>query len=99
MFSQRIPLPRTLQDYDDAAFTEYDEVFSSFTYLIDAVRILGRVLASNEGDSTELQSIELTDTSLMNWSLHLPDSKRADLVGHNGNYDEILFQAHLIINA
>lgn len=38
------------------------------------------------------------DTELLNWKLHLPVSKR-ELTKENGQVDDVLFQAHMVVNA
>jgi len=42
--------------------------------------------------------IERIDAYLVNWRLHLPDSKK-DLISSDGQLDEMLFQAHMITEA
>ncbi|KAH9863822.1 hypothetical protein J1614_009754 [Plenodomus biglobosus] len=95
-FSGQIPYPHTLQDYDDSAFLPTFPIFSSFTYLIDAVRILGKVFECARLDSTfEYHAVDVVDGYLCNWRLHLPPSK-LDIVNNNGHVDEVLFQAHMV---
>ncbi|PSN71678.1 hypothetical protein BS50DRAFT_629819 [Corynespora cassiicola Philippines] len=94
--SGQIPYPRTLQDYDDAAFLPSETIFSSFTYLIDAIRILGKVFEVAKLDSTfEYHAVDVVDSYLVNWRLHLPPSK-LDIVNNDGVIDEVLFQAHMV---
>ncbi|KAF4635705.1 hypothetical protein G7Y89_g2390 [Cudoniella acicularis] len=64
-----IPEPRTLGDYDNREFAEDGIAFSSFTYLIDAVRITSKKLELkldqlDPGNS----SIKFADAKLVNWS-------------------------------
>ncbi|KAJ5055783.1 hypothetical protein J3E74DRAFT_411336 [Bipolaris maydis] len=95
-FSGRIPFPSTLQDYDDSAFLPSLVTFSSFTYLIDAIRILGKVFECARLDSTfEYHAVDVVDQFLCNWRLHLPQSK-IDIVNNDGHIDEVLFQAHMV---
>ncbi|KAH7391007.1 hypothetical protein DE146DRAFT_151575 [Phaeosphaeria sp. MPI-PUGE-AT-0046c] len=95
-FSGHIPYPSTLQDYDDSAFLPSLTVFSSFVYLIDAVRILGKVFECARLDSTfEYHAVDVVDQYLCNWRLHLPPSK-LDIVNNDGHIDEVLFQAHMV---
>jgi hypothetical protein len=95
---QQIPFSRSIQEYDDSSFAAEETVFSSFTYLVDAVRIMGEVLEVSRADSLEYQSVNSADAYLVNWTLHLPPSKR-DIVANDGEIDEVLFQAHMIICA
>ena len=93
---QHIPYPSTLQDYDDSAFLPSLATFSSFTYLIDAIRILGKVFECARLDSTfEYHAVDVVDQYLCNWRLHLPTSKM-DIVNNDGHVDEVLFQAHMV---
>ncbi|KAF9692071.1 hypothetical protein EKO04_009987 [Ascochyta lentis] len=94
--SGHIPYPATLQDYDDSAFMSTLTIYSSFTYLIDAIRILGKVFECARLDSTfEYHAVDVVDQYLCNWRLHLPASK-LDIVNNDGIIDEVLFQAHMV---
>lgn len=96
--SQEIPESHSLKEFDERHFAKEMVVFSSFAYRIDAVRILGQVLAVGQGDNPEDPIADAADTSLVNWGLHLPDCKK-ELVGPDRRVDEMLFQAHMVINA
>jgi hypothetical protein len=94
--SGQIPYPHTIQDYDDSAFSPSEIVFSSFAYLIDAVRTLGKVFEVSRLDSTfEYHAVEVVDSYQTNWRLHLPQQKQ-ELVSNDGTVDELLFQAHMV---
>ncbi|KAF2808367.1 uncharacterized protein BDZ99DRAFT_419412 [Mytilinidion resinicola] len=97
-YSGHIPFTRSLQDYDDSAFAIEESEFSSFTYLVDAVRIMGKVLEVSRADNMEYHMVDITDADLVNWSLHLPKTKR-DMLHNDREVDEILFQAQMIICA
>lgn len=66
---------------------------------MEAVRILGTVLQLDRSiyarDSNETAAVE---ASLNGWLLCLPLAKR-DVPDREGKVDEMLFQAHMIINA
>jgi len=95
---KRIPPPKTLIDFDDRFFADEPLMFSSYAYRIEAVRILGQVLiCAGNGNPTD-PSADAADEKLVTWMLHLPASKK-ELVDKNGKVDEMLFQAHMIINA
>ncbi|KAF1973634.1 hypothetical protein BU23DRAFT_553942 [Bimuria novae-zelandiae CBS 107.79] len=95
-YSGQIPYPHTLQEYDDAAFAPEELVFSSFTYLIDAIRILGKVYEVARLDSQfEYHAVDVVDSYLVNWRLHLPANK-LEIVNNDGYIDEVLFQAHMV---
>lgn len=59
---------------------------------------MGKVLEVSRTDNMEYHMVDITDADLVNWSLHLPSSKR-DMLGNNSQVDEILFQAQMIISA
>ena len=94
---KQIPYPHTIQEYDDDTFSGAEPtVFSSFTYLIDAIRILGKVFEVARLDSTfEYHAVDVVDTYLCNWRNNLPASK-LDIVSNDGTIDEVLFQAHMV---
>ncbi|KAF2471076.1 uncharacterized protein BDR25DRAFT_30155 [Lindgomyces ingoldianus] len=95
-FSGQIPYARTIQEYDDSAFAPEEMVFSSFAYLIDAIRILGKVFEVSRLDSTfEYHIVDVVDQYLINWKLHLPVSK-TEIINDHGQIDELLFQAHMV---
>ncbi|TGZ77021.1 hypothetical protein EX30DRAFT_352195 [Ascodesmis nigricans] len=105
--SGKIPEPHSLKEFDERYFAdEPGTVFSSFAYRVEAVRILGQVLAAGggatgiAGEDWEMR-VEAAEASLVNWGLHLPAEKR-ELVrdtAKGGGVDEMLFQAHMVVNA
>ena len=88
-----------MADFHNRAFATDNVVYSSFAYRIEAMRLLGTVLAlgqpSSEDDS---EQVEAVDASLTGWKLRLPSWKR-DVLDADGKVDEVLFQAHMISNA
>ncbi|KAK6521255.1 hypothetical protein TWF506_001479 [Arthrobotrys conoides] len=96
--SSRIPPTRSLVDFDERYFSEDNRPFSSYAYRVEAVRILGQVLACGGSDNPDDPRVDSADTSLVNWMLHLPAGKK-ELVDKDGRVDEMLFQAHMVINA
>lgn len=98
MMVQRIPEPKSLQEFDDRYFALETTVFSSFAYRVDAVRILGQVLAVGQGGDPEDPRADAADASLVNWGLHLPECKK-ELIGEDRRVDEMLFQAHMVVYA
>jgi hypothetical protein len=96
--SGQIPYPQSLQDYDDSGFAAEQLVFSSFTYLIDAIRILGKVFEVARLDgSFQYHAVDVVDTYLSNWRLNLP-ATMTEIVNNHGEVDEVLFQAHMVNN-
>lgn len=96
----RIPEPHSLQEFDDRYFAPENTVFSSFAYRVEAMRILGQVLAVGQinSNSPDDPRADAADASIVNWGLHLPDEKK-ELVNKDRRVDEMLFQAHMVINA
>jgi len=92
-----IPRPRTLSEYEARDFEDEEQVFSSFTYLIDLSRISGSLLTidSLRGKDAE-PAVANADALLVNWKLHLPREKQG-VVDKNEDVDELLFQAHNLL--
>lgn len=62
------------------------------------MRNLGRVLLSRQNGPPDEATVDRVDAYLVNWRLHLPDSKKA-FINTEGQLDEMLFQAHMITAA
>lgn len=92
-----IPRPRTLSEYEGRDFEDEEQVFSSFTYLIDVSRIAGSLLGLDNlrGKNVE-PAVANADAMLVNWKLHLPREKQG-VVDKNEDVDELLFQAHNLL--
>jgi hypothetical protein len=94
--SGQIPYPHTLQEYDDSTWSGEEQTFSSFAYLIDAIRILGKVFEVSRLDAQfEYYAVDVVDSHLVNWRLSLPAAK-LEIVNNHGQIDEVLFQAHMV---
>ncbi|KAH8799690.1 hypothetical protein F5884DRAFT_810890 [Xylogone sp. PMI_703] len=96
--SGNIPHPRTLKEYDYREFVDEEIVFSSFTYHIDATRILSSLLDIHDeprlpGD----RQLMAADAKLFNWFLYLPKCKQ-DIIKEDQSVDEVMFSAHIAIN-
>ena len=95
---QVIPVPKSLEDYDTREFAEEDIVFSSFTYLIDAARIIGAVLPTvDETEAPSDTAVSNADARLVNWCVHLPECKK-EMISRSRGMDEMIFQAYMLIN-
>ncbi|KFY13696.1 hypothetical protein V491_06324 [Pseudogymnoascus sp. VKM F-3775] len=86
----------SIAQFNARLFSNEETVFSSFCYRIDAMRILARVLALTDAHLVHHDDIQAVDNALTAWSHHLPLEK-ADIINTFGTVDEMLFQAHLII--
>lgn len=96
-----IPQAHSIEDFDDESFDGRDFSYSSFTYRIAALRNLGKVLASLVSRQVMMPddgAILRLDAHLVNWRLHLPESKK-ECISSDGQLDEMLFQAHMITEA
>ncbi|KAL3459784.1 hypothetical protein BJX64DRAFT_264425 [Aspergillus heterothallicus] len=98
--SGMIPESKAVQDFDCREFASEEIVFSSFAYLIGAVRCAGLAIASvpkraAREDSTHI--IQAADAALDGWLLLLPKEKK-QVMSKTGEIDELMFQAHLLIH-
>jgi hypothetical protein len=96
---QDIPIPRSIEDFDDQSFSNDDISFSSFAYRIAALRIMGKILRLQQVTFADDPVIDQTDAHLVNWTFHLPDHKKLVVDASTGQIDEMLFQAQMVINA
>lgn len=96
-YLQIIPRPRTLSEYEARDFEDEEPIFSSFTYLIDLVRISGSILGIDNINGKDLEpAVANADAMLVNWKLHLPREKQG-VVDRNEDVDEVLFAAHNLL--
>ncbi|TIC96174.1 hypothetical protein CH35J_008749 [Colletotrichum higginsianum] len=98
--SGQIPTPKTLDDFDCREFSSGDASFSSFAYLISAVRCAASAISAapkitSREDSTHI--IQSADSVIDGWSLLLPKDRK-QVMTKAGHIDELMFQAHLLIN-
>ncbi|KAJ5313497.1 uncharacterized protein N7443_000381 [Penicillium atrosanguineum] len=97
--SGNIPTPKSLEEFDCREFTP-ETTFSSFAYLIGAVRCAASAIASapkiaSKEDS--LQIIQAADSGLDGWRLLLPENRK-QVMTKTGEIDELMFQAHLLVH-
>ncbi|KAJ5256787.1 hypothetical protein N7478_012891 [Penicillium angulare] len=91
------PPPPTIAQFDERVFADEERDFSSYSYRIEAVRILGRVVATQDIVEGQQDHVEAIDARIASWFHHLPESK-SELMRPDGSVDEIMFQATMIIN-
>ena len=90
--------PRSQCDFSERNFAAETYDYSSMAYKIEAVRLMGNVLATGKDDfATSNEQVEALDASLANFILSLPSNKR-HIVERDGKVDEVLFSAHNIID-
>jgi hypothetical protein len=95
---QKIPPPKTMDDYDNREFAEDDTDFSSFAYLIGLYRSLDAIISGIPRNSEE--NVERlcsgVDATIAAWLSLLSKSKRK-LFKDDGTIDELLFKANMAI--
>ncbi|CRG84239.1 hypothetical protein PISL3812_01551 [Talaromyces islandicus] len=92
-----IPEPPTICDFQQRVFADEESAFSSFSYRIDATKILSRILVLNRLRDCHRDHLQAVENALVSWINHIP-AKKVDIVDSYGNVDEMLFQAHLTIS-
>ncbi|BDD62354.1 hypothetical protein MPDQ_001872 [Monascus purpureus] len=91
------PRPLTVAQFDERVFADEELDFSSHSYRIEAVRILGRVVAVQDMEQGQQDQVEAIDARISSWFHHLPESK-SELMRPDGSIDEMMFQATMIVN-
>lgn len=100
IYSQQIPVSKTQEDFDCREFAAEGTSFSSFAYLISAVKCaalaisISPKIAAKEDSAGMIQS---ADSIIDGWSLLLP-KHRKQVMTKTGDIDELMFQAHLLIH-
>jgi hypothetical protein len=98
--SQVIPRPRTIEDFDCREFFEEEVTFSSFAYLIGAVRCAAFAISTSPKNATKQDSehmIQSADSVIDAWTLLLPRAQKP-VMKKDGRIDELMFQAHMLIH-
>jgi hypothetical protein len=90
------PAP-TIAQFDERVFADEERDFSSFTYRIEAARILARVVSIQDMAEGQQDHVEAIDARVTSWFHHLPESK-AELLRGDGSVDEMMFQATMVVN-
>ncbi|KAF7557417.1 hypothetical protein G7Z17_g732 [Cylindrodendrum hubeiense] len=88
--------PMTLTQFDSRIYVEEELPFSSFSYRIEAVRILARALAVAWIHDIHRDQILAIDNALAAWS-HYLDLGKAEATNTSGDVDDMLLQAHMLI--
>ncbi|KAI9373374.1 hypothetical protein BJX61DRAFT_383922 [Aspergillus egyptiacus] len=91
------PPPPTIAQFDERVFADEERDFSSYTYRIEAARILGRVVTISDMVEGQQDQVEAIDARITSFFHHLPESK-AELLRADGTVDEMMFQATMVIN-
>lgn len=89
--------PPNLRDFERRVFSLDSNIsFSSSCVRIDAIRIVGRVLALAPTTDAHPDSIQALDNALTSWEYNLPPSC-TDVVDASGEVDLMLFEARCFI--
>ncbi|KAJ4117537.1 hypothetical protein NW768_010900 [Fusarium equiseti] len=94
-----IPEPHTVEDFECREFADEDIAFSSFAYLIGAVRAAALAISVTPKRATKQDSermIQSADSVMDAWVLLLPKDKK--VMKDDGSIDELMFQAQLLIH-
>lgn len=81
---------------DGYATINKNKILSSFTYRVDAIDLLAQVLAVRDPNRARRDKTQAVDNTLASWAHYLPTSK-ADIVNAYGEIDEMLLQAHMMV--
>lgn len=99
--SGEIPVPRTMEEFDCREFAaEETTSFSSFAYLIGAVRCAVLAMSTRPkapAKEDSLRIMQTADSALDGWLLLLPKDRK-QIMNKSGEIDELMFQAHLLIH-
>ncbi|KAL2842151.1 hypothetical protein BJY01DRAFT_249195 [Aspergillus pseudoustus] len=87
-----LPPPRSLVEFDARVFAHEEISFSTFTYRIEAVRLLARVVAVAWTHDMHVDTLDALDSALAAWPHHI-DTATAS----RQPMSEALFQAHLLV--
>ncbi|KAM7184002.1 hypothetical protein V8F20_012401 [Naviculisporaceae sp. PSN 640] len=98
--SGEIPEPKTWEEFECREFASDDTSFSSFAYLIGAVRCAALAISVAPKvavKETSAQVIAAADSVVDAWLLLLPKGDKP-VISKTGIIDELMFQAHLVIH-
>ncbi|KAM0196063.1 hypothetical protein ACHAPI_006081 [Fusarium lateritium] len=95
-----IPTPRTLDDFNSREFFDEEITFSSFAYLIGAVKCAAFAISTSPKHATRQDSehiIQSADSVIDAWLLLLPKEQKP-VMRSDGEVDELMFQAHMLVH-
>jgi uncharacterized YccA/Bax inhibitor family protein len=96
---QNIPKSKTLDEFECREFDPDNIVYSSFAYLIGAVRCAALAISfvSKFAKKEDSPQVQVLDSALDGWLLSLPKNAK-QVISKAGEVDELIFQAHLVIH-
>lgn len=93
----RVPcLTMSVSQFDARLFSDEESSFSSFSYRIEAIRILARVMAVSGTNEVHADGIQAIDNAIASFKHHLPND-RAGIIDPSGDGDQLMFQAFVFI--
>ncbi|SMR56988.1 unnamed protein product [Zymoseptoria tritici ST99CH_1A5] len=92
-----LPPPATLAQFDSRLWNFEEIHFSSYSFRIDAVRILARVIAVSKANDTHADAIQSLDIEIASWKHSLPLNK-AETIARSCDGDPLMFQAFAFID-
>ena len=99
IYQRGLPSPwlSTVAEFDERVFSDEEQVFSSYSYRVEAMRILQQVVAIQHMVQGQKDQVEAVVARIASYFHHLPESK-AELIGPDGTVDEMMFQVLLTRN-
>ncbi|KAH7251383.1 hypothetical protein BKA59DRAFT_472028 [Fusarium tricinctum] len=94
-----IPTPCTIEDFNSREFFDEEVTFSSFTYLIGAVKCAAFAISTSPKNATRQDSehiIQAADSAIDAWLLLLPKEQKP-VMRSDGTTDELMFQAYMLV--
>jgi Fungal Zn(2)-Cys(6) binuclear cluster domain/Fungal specific transcription factor domain len=88
---------KTLQDMQHRFLVEGSFLWSSFSYKVEAARILKNIIDLSSDPLTSQSQVDAAEISIASFWMDLPASKR-DVISRSGKTDEVLFCAHMLIS-
>ncbi|PLN76445.1 hypothetical protein BDW42DRAFT_198943 [Aspergillus taichungensis] len=98
--SGEIPTPKSLSEFESREFALDSTTFSPFAYLIGAVRCMALAMSTaptNADKQDPTHVLQAADSFLDGWRLLLPENRK-QIISKTGEIDELMFQAHSLIN-
>ncbi|KAF5679199.1 C6 transcription factor [Fusarium heterosporum] len=95
-----ISQPRTLEEFNSREFSDDDIEFSSFAYLIGAVKCAALAISASPKYATRKDSehiIQSADSVTDAWLLLLP-KRQKPVMRNDGAIDELMFQANMLVH-
>ncbi|KAF1814705.1 hypothetical protein P152DRAFT_464689 [Eremomyces bilateralis CBS 781.70] len=94
--SGNIPIPHTVEDYDNREFMDDDVEFSSFAYLVGLLRSVDHICIGMSRESLEdVRAMAANHDAACNGWVNLLAKSKRKLFREDGKIDELLFGANM----